>query len=680
MSTRDLLEAWSGPFGGLPPFDRLAIEDFESALEAAMTDKWVRIEAIVADPAPPDFDNTIVALERADRTLAQVRAMFAVWQTCLSTPDLRAVATRVLPRLAAFDDKVVQHRALFARIGAVQQTASAASLDAEQQRLLWFHHNRFVEQGAALDEETQRALGDCNQRLAVLQTRFAQNLLADEERDAVVLEDVAQLAGIPATLREIYAQDAAEHELSGCWRVANSRSAAEPFLTYADDRAARRAVHQMWIGRGEKPGQGDNNAVARDILALRARKASLLGYPTYAHWQLADTMAKQPDAAMKLCLSVWEPALSQTRRDLAELQAHVDASGTAYPLEAWDVRYVADQLRRERFTLDLNEVRGFLEVDGVRAATFQTAERLFGLKFRRMEGAPLYHPDVQAFEVLDMNDAHIGLFYVDAFARPGKASGAWMNAYRDQSRLDGRISPIVSNNLNLVRPAPGQPTYISFDDARIMFHEMGHAIHGLLSAVQYPSFSGVKCARDFVEFPSQFFENYLMTPEVLTTFVDADGAPMPQALIDKLQASANFGRAFTVIEAQGCAIADLALHLADEEVTDPTAFAEQGLRALGMPAAIPMRHRAPHFAHVFAEEGYAARYYSYVWSEVIAHDVFSAFREEGGPWCGPTADRLRVDLLAIGGSIDPTRAFRRFRGRDPDVAPLVKALELEARR
>jgi len=678
MSEQDLLAPWTGPFGGLPPFGRIASGDFEPALESAMAEKWTEIEAIATDTAEPDFDNVIAAFERAGQTLARVRAMFVVWQTCLSTPGFQAVAARMLPRLAAFDDRIVQHKALFARISAVFHKATNTSLDPEQDRLLRHHYSYFVQQGAALDAESQRDLRDCNERLAGLQARFARNLLADEEEDAVVLEDEVQLSGVPESLREIYAQDAAAHGLAGRWRVGNSRSAAEPFLTYADDREARRAVHIMWTGRGEKAGERDNNAIAGDILRLRARKATLLGYPTYAHWHLTDTMAKQPDVALSLCHSVWAPAIDQMRRDLIELQAEVDVGPAPFAVEAWDLRYLADKLRQKRFALDLNEVRAFLDVEQVRSVIFEAANRLLGLSFRRLEDVPVYHPDVIAFEVLDRAGAHIGVFYVDPFARPGKASGAWMNCYRDQSRADGPVSPIVSNNMNVVRPAPGRPTYISFDDARIMFHEMGHAIHGLLSSVHYARFSGVKCARDFVEFPSQFFENYFTTPEVLATFVNADGEPMPRASIDKMRASSNFGRAFIVLEAQACAIADLALHIANRPVADPTAYTEQMMRDLGLPSAVAMRHRIPQFAHVFGDEGYAARYYSYVWSEVIAHDVFAAFVEEGGPWHPPTADRMRAMLLGVGGSVDPEYAFRSFRGRDPDPGKLVTALALDA--
>jgi peptidyl-dipeptidase Dcp len=671
-TTSPLLAEWTGPYGGVPAFDRVKVADFEPALEAAMAMKLKEIDAIAANPAPPTFENTIVALERAGKPLERVYALYGVWQGNLNTPDFQAVDTRMSPRLAAFDDKITQNARLFARIDAVYGSPAKAKLTAEQQRLTWKIWYGFTQQGAKLSAADKTTLSALNQELASLYTKFSQNELADEESDALILTDKAQLAGLPAALIEGYAEDAAAHKLPGRWRVANTRSAAEPFLTYANDRALREKAFRMWTSRGDKGGATDNNAIAARILLLRAKKAKLLGYPTYAHWHLADTMAKTPDAAMALSMAVWWPAVAQVHKDVAAMQAIVDAEKGAFRIAPWDYRYYAEKVRKAKYDLDMNEVKPYLQLDHVREAMFYAAGRLYGFSFTPISGVPVFHPDVTVYEVKDRAGGHVGLWYFDPYARAGKNSGAWMSAYRDQSRYNGAVTTIVSNNANFVKAAPGKPVLISFDDAVTMFHEFGHALHGLNSAVDYPSLSGTSTARDFVEFPSQFNENYLTTPEVLAILVNEQGQPMPAALVAKIKAAATFNKAFSVVETQASAIMDMKLHLAGETPIDPHAFEKTELAALKMPDEIVMRHRIPQFGHIFSGEGYAAGYYGYIWAEVLDHDAFEAFTEAGSPWDAATARRFHDTVMAVGDTVDPATAYRNFRGRDPKAGALLR--------
>jgi peptidyl-dipeptidase Dcp len=667
-----LLAPWSGPYGGVPPFDKVEVAGFEPALTAAMAMEAKEIDAIAADPAPPTFDNTIVALERAGAALRRVDAIYGLWTANLKTPAVKAVETAMSPRLSAFDDSIVQNAALFARIDAVHSSPALKALTPEQQRLVEKYWKGYTRNGARLSPADKAKLTDVNQQLAKLQTQFAQNELSDEETFALVLDDHAQLAGVPQAIVDGYAADAAAHGQPGKWRIANTRSAVEPFLVYASDRDLRHKAFTMWTSRGDTGGATDNNAIVTRILALRAQKAQLLGYRTYADWHLADTMAKTPQAALDLSMKVWWPAVAQVHKDVAAMQTIVDTEHGDFKIAPWDYRYYAEKLRHAQYDLDMNAVKPYLALDHVRDAMFYAANRLYGFTFTPVTDVPVFHPDVTVYKVTGRDGRLVGLWYFDPYARAGKGSGAWMTSYRTQSTFDGPVTVIVSNNANFVKAPAGQRVLISFDDAGTMFHEFGHALHGLNSHVTYPRLSGTSVARDFVEFPSQLNENWLTTPEVLAFLTDAHGKSMPPELVAKIKKAEAFNKGFSVVETQGSAIMDMRMHLEGSTPVDPKAFETRVLAELKMPSEIVMRHRIPQFGHVFAGEGYAAGYYGYLWAEVLDHDAFEAFTETGDAWNPAVARKLHDDIMAVGDTVDPAAAYRAFRGRDPKVDALLR--------
>ena len=665
---------WTGPYGGEPDFTAVKVADFKPALEAGMAEEQGEIDAIADNPAPPTFANTIVALEKAGATLTRAQnIVFGIWSSNLKTPDVAAVETEMAPKLSAFGDRITQNPKLFARIDAVYNSPAKAQLSPEQQRLVWVYWRRFVQQGAKLSPADKATFAANNEKLAVLYTKFAQNELADEENYVLVLDRREQLAGLSPAQVDAAAAEGVKRGQPGKWLIANTRSAMEPFLTYADDRASREKGFRMWTMRGDKGGATDNNAVVTQILALRAANAKLIGYPTFAHWVLSDRMARTPENAMALELAAWKPAVEQVHKDVAVMQAVVDQARGGFRIAPWDYRYYAEKVRKAKYDLDLNEVKPYLQLDHVREAMFYAAGRLWGFTFTRLSGVPVFHPDVTVYEVKGRDGRHVGLWYFDPYARAGKNSGAWMNAYREQSTYDGDVPTIVSNNANFIKGANGQPTTISFDDARTMFHEFGHALHGLNSQVAYPTLSGTNTVRDFVEFPSQLNENWFTTPEVQKILVNAKGEPLPAALVDKINRAETFNAAFGVVEAQASAIVDLELHLAGDTPIEPHAFEKKALADLGMPDEIVMRHRIPQFGHVFAGDGYAAGYYGYLWAAVLDYDAFAAFTEAGGPYDAAVAKRYHDAILSRGNTVDPAVAYRDFRGRDPKVDAYLKA-------
>jgi len=666
-----LLAPWTGPSGGVPAFDKVNVADFEPALEQGMADQLKEIDAIANDASAPTFQNTLAALERTGQPLSRAQAFFGVWASTMSTPDFRKVEQKMAPKLAAFSDKIVQNAKLFARIKAVYDARETSNLTPEQKRLVWLTYNNFVRQGASLDAEKKAQLSEVNQSLAGLYTKFAQNQLGDEETYALVIDNKADLAGLPDSQIAAAAAEGERRGQKGKWVIANTRSAMEPLLTYASNRALREKAFRMWVSRGDTAGERDNNPVVPEILLLRAKKAKLLGYPTYAHWHLADTMAKDPERAMKLMMSVWKPASDQFRKDVVEAQAIASKDHGHVTIEPWDYRYYAEKLRKAKYDLDMNEVKPYLQLDHLREAMFWAAGQLYGFAFTKVEGIPVYQPDVTVYEV-KRGGAHVGYWYFDPYARPGKQSGAWMSAYREQQRLIGDVPTIVSNNSNFIKASAGEAVTVSWDDARTMFHEFGHALHGLNSNVTYPSISGTNTARDFVEFPSQFNENYLSTPEVLKFFVNAKGEPIPAALLARIQKAEKFNQGFLTAEAQASAIVDMKMHLAGETKIDAKEFEKTTLAEIGMPKQMVMRHRIPAFGHVFSGEGYAAGYYGYIWAEVLEHDAFEAFKEAGGAYDKTVAKRLQQTVLSVGNTVDPAEAFRNFRGRDPQPDALLR--------
>ncbi len=670
LADNPVLAPWVGPHGGGPAFDQVKVEHFAPALEEAMVRYRAEIAAIAENPAPPSFANTLEAMERSGRDYRQATSLMGTFTSTMNTPAMQAVQREAAPKLAAFRDEIMHNRPLFERIRAVYEARETSGLSAEQQRLTDVIWRRFTRQGAALPDAEKHRLAEINQRLASLYTAFSQNILADEEGLSLVLEAEADLAGLPADLIEAAAASAEQRGLKGQWVIANTRSSMDPFITFSERRDLREKALAMWASRGDNPGDHDNNPIMTEVLRLRVEKARLLGFETFAHWIADGQMAKTPDAAMALLRQVWTPAVARAREEIAEMAPIAAAEGSNEPLEAFDYRYYAEKLRKAKYDLSDDEVKPYLQLSKLRDGMFWAAGQLFDLTFTQVHDLPVYHLDVDVFEVT-RDGQRVGLWYFDLYARPGKSSGAWMNEYRTQQKLAG-VTPIISNNSNFMPAALGEPVLISWTDAVTLFHEFGHGLHGLNSAVTYPSLAGTSVVRDFVELPSQLNERWLPTPELLSRFAVhyQTGAPMPAALTDKLLAAQNFRQGFNTTEYLACAILDLEAHLGADEALDARDFERQALERLGMPREIILRHRLPNFSHVFSGEGYAAGYYNYIWADVLSADAAEAFAEApGGFYDKDLAARLLDEVLSIGNTVEAAEAYRRFRGRDcgPDA-------------
>jgi peptidyl-dipeptidase Dcp len=613
-------------------------------------------------------------MEKAGQTLDRVGTIYNVWQSTMSSAEFQAVQREMAPKLAAFSDKITQNEKLFNRIEAVYNSPDKKKLNGEQQRLVWLDYTNFVRSGAKLDTKSKARLTEINQQLATLFTKFSNNVLWEEGNQFVQIKNEADLAGLPQSVRDAAAAAAQEKKQEG-WLIINTRSSVEPFLTFSDRRDLREKVWRMFIMRGDNGDEHDNNATISQILQLRAERAKLLGYQTHAHWRVENQMAKTPERAMELMMAVWKPAVQRVHEEVADMQALVAKEGSTFQIAPWDYRYYMERVRKAKYDLDQNEVKPYLQLDKLRDAIHWVAGELFNFKFTPAPNVPVAHPDIKVWEVTDKTTGkHIGLWYFDPFARPGKRSGAWMNAYRSQERVNGEITTIVSNNANFVKGKPGEPVLISWDDASTMFHEFGHALHGLNSNVTYPSLSGTAVARDYVEFPSQLMEHWLSTPQVLQKFAlhYQTGKPIPQELVDKINRTKTFNQGFATVEYLAAAILDMKLHLLGDKKIDAKVFEKEALAEIGMPKEIVLRHRLPHFLHVFSSDSYSAGYYSYLWSDVLTADAFGAFAEAGGPYDRKVADRLRKSIFSVGNTIDPAEAYRNFRGRDPKVEALMK--------
>ena len=680
-NSNPLTAAWTGPYGGVPPFDTARVADLGPALEAGMADQLAAIDRIAADPAPPTFDNTILPIERSGRMLSRVEAIYGVYGSALSDDAVQEVERTMAPKLSACSDQITQNERLFARIAAVYEARKEAILSPEQQRVVWLTYTHFVHHGARLDAAAKAELSSLNQQLATLTTTFSQNLLRDENDGAIFLDNATDLAGLSDSLREAAAEAAEARGQKGRWAIPNTRSSVEPFLTHGECRDARERVCRMFVGRGASGGATDNHGTVAAILALRARRAELLGHPTHAHWRLEDSMAKTPERAMELMEAVWKPAVARVREEVADMQAVADAEGAGIRVAPWDYRFYAEKVRRAKYDLDESEITPYLQLDNLREAMFFTARKLFGLEFQPADAqtVPAYHPDVRVWGVRDAANAVVGLWYFDPFARKGKQSGAWMSGYRSQEDFDGAVPAIVSNNCNFTKPLAGEPALISWDDATTLFHEFGHALHGLCSRVKYPSVSGTSVARDYVEFPSQVLEHWLSTPEVLDRFAlhHETGRPIPRELVAKIEHAATFNEGFKTVEFLASALIDMKLHLmtlplAGAVPIDPARFERDTLRSLGMPDEIVMRHRTPQFGHIFSGDGYSAGYYSYLWADTLTADAWEAFTEAGGPWDEAVAQRLHDHVFIVGNTIDPADGYRAFRGRDAGIGALMR--------
>lgn len=671
-----LTSKWEGPYGGVPPFDKVKVADLKPALEAAMAENLAEIDKIANVKSVPTFDNTIAAMERTGKTLDRVSTIYGIWGSNMSSPEFQKVESEMDPKLAAFFDKITQNDALFKRIEAVYNSPEKAKLTPEQQRLTWLYYTNFVRAGARLNAADKATLSQINQKLAGLFTKFSQNLLAEENGQYLTLTNEADLAGLPQSLKDAAAAAAAAKKVpNAVGIISNTRSSVDPFLTYSTRRDLCEKVWKMFINRGDNGDEHDNNAIISEILQLRAERAKLLGFKTHAHWRLENAMAKTPERAMELMEAVWTPAVARVKEEVADMQALADKEKAGIKIEPWDYRFYAEKVRKAKYDLDQNEVKPYLQLDKIREAMFWVAGEVFNFSFSPVTNVPVFHPDVTVWEVKDKTSGkHIGLWYFDPYARDGKRSGAWMNDYRKQERMNGEITTIVSNNSNFVKGKPGEPLLISWDDAVTMFHEFGHALHGLSSNVTYPTVSGTNVARDYVEFPSQLLEHWLSTPEVLQKFAVhyQTGKPIPQTLVDKIEKASTFNEGFDTTEYLSSALVDMKLHLAGDQKIDPDKFERETLAALGMPNELVMRHRTPQFGHAFSGDGYSAGYYSYLWSDVITADAFGAFVEAKGPYDKAVGDRLRKNIFSVGNTIDPAEAYRSFRGRDPKVEALMK--------
>ncbi|MDQ3277394.1 MAG: M3 family metallopeptidase [Bacteroidota bacterium] len=669
-----LLQKWEGPYSGVPPFDKVQIAHFKPAMEAAMAEQLGQVEKIAANRQAPTFENTIAAMEKSGRTFNQVQTVYGIWSSTMNNKDFQAVEKEMAPKLAAHQDRITQNTALFKRIEAVYNSPAKAKLTPEQQRLAWLYYTNFVRAGARLTVAQKTRLSEINQTLAGLFTRFGQNVLADETTEYLHLKTEAELAGLPQSQRDAAAVAAKAKGVEG-WVITNTRSSVDPFLTYSTNRNLREKAWRMFVNRGDGGGATDNNAIISEILQLRAERAKLLGYETHAHWRLENAMAKTPERAMQLMEAVWKPAVSRVKEEVADMQALADKESAGITIEPWDYKFYSEKVRKAKYDLDETEVKEYLQLDKLREGMFWVAGELFNFSFAPVSNVPVYHPDVKVWEVKDKTSGkHIGLWYFDPYARTGKRSGAWMNAYRRQERLNGAVTTIVSNNSNFVKGAEGEPVLISWDDAKTLFHEFGHALHGLSSNVTYPSLSGTAVARDYVEFPSQLLEHWLSTPEVLQRFAlhYKTAQPIPKALVQRIENAATFNQGFATVEYLASALVDMKLHLAGSQKIDADRFEKETLAALGMPKEIVMRHRTPQFLHVFGSDGYSAGYYSYLWSDVLTADAFGAFVEGGGPYSKPVAERLRKAIFSVGNTIDPAEGYKQFRGRDASINALMK--------
>jgi peptidyl-dipeptidase Dcp len=673
-----LAAPWAGPYGGVPAFDKASPALLAPAMEAGMAQQLAELQAIADDPAPPTFENTIAAMERSGRALSRSYTVYGIYGSTLSDETVQGVERDLEPKLAAFRDRITQNDKLFQRIAAVYDTRTTSGLTPEQQRLTWLTYTNFVRAGAKLDPAAKQRLAAINQSLAGLFTRFSQNLLGDEGSRYTVLAGESDLAGLPDSLRDGYAADAERRGQKGKWVVANTRSSVEPFLTYSTRRDLREKVWREFVDRGDNGDARDNNAIIGEILQLRAERARLLGFPTHAHWRLENTMARTPERAMELMEAVWKPAVARVREEVADMQRVADAEGAKITIEPWDYRYYAEKVRKAKYDLDSDQLKPYLQLDKLREGMFHVAKELFGLVFRPLTPGtvPVYHPDVAVWQVSDLAGRHVGLWYFDPYARVGKQSGAWMNSYREQERFDGEVTTIVSNNSNFVKGKPGEPVLISWDDAVTLFHEFGHALHGLASDMRYPSVSGTNVARDYVEFPSQLLEHWLPTKEVLERYAvhHETGEPLPAELVAKVERAKNFNQGFATIEYLSGALVDMKLHLAatTDKRMDADRFEREMLAALGMPREIVMRHRTPQFGHIFSGDGYSAGYYSYLWSDTLTADAWEAFTAGKGAWDRDVAKRLRDHVFSVGNTVDPADGYRAFRGRDPQIDALMR--------
>ncbi len=667
-----LLAEWDTPFG-VPPFDLIEDEHYLPAFRYAMEQEQEEIAAIVDNAEPPTFANTIEALERSGRMLTRVANVFFAINSAHSNDSIRATARTVSPELAAHSDDISLNAELYQRVRSVYDRRDELPLTAEQQRLLEETHKSFVRSGAALGEEAQERLRAINGELAQLSQQFGQNLLAETNASAIHVTDERDLGNLPQSLVATAAQEAQRRGHDGGWSFTLQRPSINPFLQYSPNRELRRQLFMGYAMRGDNDNDTDNKELLAQMAALRAERSALMGYETHAHYVLSDNMAETPERVYELLDQIWQPALQMAEAERDALQAMMREDGIDDELRGWDWRYYAEKVRRARYDLDEEALRPYFEFTAVRDGVFQVANRLFGLTFSELTDLPQWHPEQQVFEVKEADGTHVGILYMDFFARESKRGGAWMNALRSQSRLDGKVTPIVTNNFNFPPPTEDSPALLSLSEASTLFHEFGHALHGLFSDVTYESLSGTSVPRDFVEFPSQVMQNWSTEPEVLRLFARhyETGEPMPDELIEKIQAASKFNQGFATVEYMAASYLDMAWHtMARPEVHEPQAFEDAEMERIGLIEEIIPRYRSPYFAHIFSG-GYSSGYYSYIWSQVLDADAFEAFKETS-LFDQETAQRFRQHILSQGGTRPGMELYEAFRGRPPEIQPLLE--------
>jgi peptidyl-dipeptidase Dcp len=670
-----LLQEWTGPYGGVPAFDKMEVADIQSAVEYGMEENLKEIEAIANNEAAPTFENTIEAMERSGAYLDRVFSYYGILSSNMSSPEFREVQAVLAPKLSEFSSKINQNEALFKRIKTVYDNAQENPLDSDQQRVVELVYKGFAMRGAAIDAKKKERYAAIDKELSVLYNKFSDNVLHDEENYVTYLNK-DQLGGLSDGFIKSAAAIAKEKGQEGKYAITNTRSSMDPFLTYSTERDLRKQVWTNYYSRGDNNDEYDNKEIIAEILKLRRERVELLGHKNYAEWRLQDRMAKTPENALNLMEAVWPAAISRVAEEVADMQAIADANGDNITIEPWDYRYYAEKVRVAKYDLNSDEVKQYLQLDKLREAMFYVAGRLFNYKFEPVpEGSvPVFQEDVKVWEVTDLDSgAHIGLWYLDPFARAGKRSGAWATTYRSHTTFDGKKTVLASNNSNFIKAAPGEAVLVSWDDATTFFHEFGHALHFFSSNVKYPTLNGG--VRDYTEFQSQLLERWLSTDEVISQYLvhHETGEVIPKALVEKIKKAATFNQGFGTTEYLASALMDMKLHLADPEGMDVGNFEKETLAALNMPKELPMRHRTPHFGHVFSGEGYATAYYGYMWADVLTADAAEAFTEsKGGFYDEDMANKLVKYLFAPRNAIDPAEAYRLFRGRDAQIEALMR--------
>ena len=662
----ELLQPWTGPYEGVPPWDRVTPARLREAMLEGVELQRADIAAIADNPEPPTFANTLVAMQMAGEPLDRASSIYGVMTSNIGSDDYQALDTELSPLLSAAGDEITFNAKLFQRIKAVADGAQAAGLNAQQTRVATRSRDSFVRNGAALDATGKAELGRINTALSNAFTAFGQKVVADENTWTVIPNE-AGVAGLPSSNKAAAAAAARSRNLSG-WVIVNTRSSVDPYLSFADDRAMRETVWKKFVGRGDNGGATDTNATIAEIVDLRVRRATLLGFATHADWRMQDTMARTPAAAKDLMMRVWPAAVARVGEEVADMRAIA-----GHDIEPWDYLYFAEKVRKQKYDLDQNELKPYFELNNVRAGSFEMARRLYGFTFEKLAPGtvPVFHPDVTVYEVKDAG-VPVGLFYADDYARAGKRSGAWMTTYRGYSTYDGVKNTLASNNNNFIKAEGDEPILISLDDAETLFHEFGHALHYLSYRITYPALGGTP--RDYVEYPSQVHEHWVLSRPILDGFMKhyETGQPMPQALVDKIQASSTFNQGYATVSYLSSAIVDMDLHTQTRAPTDIDAFERESLARIGMPREIVMRHRLPQFNHLFTSDAYSAGYYSYLWSEVMDADTWAYFEQSGDVFDPDIAARYKSIILAEGNSSDRADAYSRFRGRNPDVSALLR--------